>query len=118
MTETTDQGAEKRRYPRISCEGCCGGEAEYPFRDIVRNISRGGCFVESQRDLKIGDAYEFEIKLPYRAEPILRKGEVTWKLEGQGGFSGYGIKFLDDDPADAAELIDAIMYLKVVGCGE
>jgi Tfp pilus assembly protein PilZ len=110
----------KRKYPRITCSFDAEGTAPKPFGDVVRNVSRGGCFVETDENLKIGDRYELVIHVPYKSVPSVRVGEVVWELKGRGDeetdalIRGFGVKFLDDNPDDAAELIDTIMHYKVL----
>lgn len=108
----------KRRYPRLTCRPKAPRGEAYPFNDLVKNISRSGCLVETDAELEIGDTYELVVARPGGQPPLERRGEVVWEVRGKAGgkrkrlVHAYGIRFVDDEPEMAAALVDALLYYK------
>jgi hypothetical protein len=58
------------------------------FNNFIVNISRGGCFIETQKPLSVGEKCLMDIQLDGDAESIRLKGEVT-----NANRMGMGIEF-------------------------
>ena len=58
------------------------------FNNFIVNISRGGCFIETQKPLSVGEKLVMDIQLDGDAESIRIKGEVT-----NANRMGMGIEF-------------------------
>ncbi len=58
------------------------------FNDFIVNIGRGGCFIETQKPLSVGEKFLMDIQLDDGAESIWIKGEVT-----NANRMGMGIEF-------------------------
>ena len=59
------------------------------FNNFIVNISRGGCFIETQKPLSVGEKFLMDIQLDDDAESIRIKGEVT-----NANRMGMGIEFV------------------------
>ena len=76
------------------------------FADYVKNISRGGTFIQTERPLPVGTVFLFRLVVPRRAAPFVLRGAVAWT--NQAGAiqspevteSGMGIHFEFAVPAD------------------
>ena len=58
------------------------------FNNFIVNISLGGCFIETQKPLSVGEKFLMDIQLDGDAESIRIKGEVT-----NANRMGMGIEF-------------------------
>ena len=58
------------------------------FNNFIINISQGGCFIETQKPLLVGEKFLMDIQLHGDAESIWIKGEVT-----NANRMGMGIEF-------------------------
>lgn len=69
------------------------GAWTYP---VLRNLSAGGCFLETSVAPSTGEIVEVRIPVPFAAEvAVLRsRGEVRW-ISRKADKIGYGVKFLD-----------------------
>ena len=80
---------EKRVYPRKVCRipvryyynGCI-------FNNFIVNISFGGCFIETQKPLSVGEKFLMDFQLDGDAKSIRIIGKVT-----NANSMGMGIKF-------------------------
>jgi hypothetical protein len=116
--EHLSKPGEKRRYPRVIIDlpidyrdtddpGLCGG--------MIVNASRGGCLIESLRDICLGEKLSISVLFPkgfelanfpvtaevMRKEPHSKrdwKGDTYWK-----GYQ-YGLKFIQILEADRWKL--------------
>ena len=59
------------------------------FNNFIVNISRDGCFIETQKPLSIGEKFLMNIQLDGDAESIRIKGEVA-----NANRMGMGIEFV------------------------
>lgn len=78
--------------------------------DYTENLSSGGTFVATNRELPIGTRVQLVLAFPGLLEPISMEGLVRWtRGAGDGEEAGAGIEFAAGPGRDAlAEVIDRI----------
>jgi len=105
-------GEEKRRDPRIPLVL----RVDYPatpefFRDATENLSAGGIFIRSDRDLAPGERVMLQIGFPGLLEPLEVQVEVVrHRLAHSGEPPGVAVRIPDDrreDRARVARLVEA-----------
>jgi len=71
--------------------------------DFTENLSSGGTFVATNRDLPIGTRIQLVLSFPGLLEPISIEGHVRWKRHeaGDEGDAGAGIEFAPGPARDA-----------------
>jgi hypothetical protein len=80
---------EKRAFTRKVCRSPVRYYYnERIFNNFIINISQGGCFIETQNPLSVGEKFLMDIQLDGDAESIWIKGEVT-----NANRIGMGIEF-------------------------
>ena len=88
MRPTGWEDEEKRVHPRVSCAIPVDyATQDQAYRDIIRNISVGGAFIESC-DLHLGPEITMVFSILDQEQPIKITGEVAWI-----GHRGIGVKF-------------------------
>jgi uncharacterized protein (TIGR02266 family) len=99
---------EKRRDAReavtlfVEYEG-----ADDLLGDYAENLSSGGTFVATNRELPIGTRVNLVLSFPGLLEPISIDGTVGWaRREGEEGDAGAGIEF---DHAPSREQLDIVV---------
>lgn len=99
---------EKRRHHRtgvtllVEYEG-----ADELLTDYTDNLSTGGTFIATQRDLAVGTAVRLALSFPGLLEPIAIDGEVRWVRDDEE--AGVGIEFLaGEGRARLAEIVERI----------
>src|SRR5687768_1531262 len=106
------QGPEKRRDNRepvtlfVEYEG-----ADDLVGDYTENLSSGGTFVATTRELPIGTNIKLVLSFPGLLEPIALEGAVRWQRGGGSseGEAGAGIEFEAGPARDQlAVLIDKV----------
>jgi CheY-like chemotaxis protein len=84
-------GPERRqhqRFPLLLRVGFAGGEVEW-----TENISAGGLFVRSTRQLERGKPIEVEVSFPGVLQPLTIAGAVAWSRPGSAWQpAGFGIQ--------------------------
>lgn len=84
--------------------------AEYDIWGRARNISRGGIFVESERDLPPDSEVQLEFALPESADALAPTAKVVWRRPASRAVAaGLGLQFLKLD-RDAARRLDEYVY--------
>lgn len=94
-----------RGLPRISLETWATlrlGGIEWTGR--VRNLSRGGLFVESSRALEPAAEVQVQLELPETETSVLSTAEVRWVRREANEALGMGMRFLRLDRDSAREL--------------
>ncbi|MFN0246770.1 MAG: response regulator [Kofleriaceae bacterium] len=79
--------------------------------DFTENLSSGGTFVATNRDLPIGTRVNLVLSFPGLLEPIAIEGTVRWKRPepGSEGDAGAGIEFAPGPARDTlATVIDKV----------
>lgn len=79
--------------------------------DFTENLSSGGTFVATNRDLPIGTRVNLVLSFPGLLEPIAIEGTVRWKRHEPGaeGEAGAGIEFAPGPARDTlAAVIDKV----------
>jgi type IV pilus assembly protein PilZ len=82
------------------------------FADYAKNISKGGTFIRTERPLKTGTDFLFQLVVPFRTEPFVLHGRVTWvhgadaSVPVAEGERGMGITFLYADEAQRRAFTD------------
>lgn len=101
----------RRREPRVACEGTALVLSPQPAVGKVRDISRGGAYLQLPEPLPaVGTKLDVRLSLPGIPEPIEVRAEVrhhgalAWDLKEPG----LGAQFLDVDPS-AGRLIGAFV---------
>lgn len=80
------------------------------FTGLANDISRGGVFVSTYRDIPIGEEVWLEFDLP--AGRVLARGAVRWKrLASEGVTPGVGVSFTELSP-DARHCIESFCALR------
>src|SRR5688572_19028872 len=99
---------EKRRQMRagvtllVEYEG-----AEELLSDYTDNLSSGGTFVATARELEVGSAVRLALSFPGLLEPISVDGVVRWIREGEE--RGVGIEFSEGEGRTRlAEIVERI----------
>ncbi len=93
--------------------GCARADLVLSNEDNVTNLSVGGCLIETDRAMELGEKYHFEWHPDAVDQIISRDGVVVWKMEmaaepgGTASTFCYGIQFLDTSRAAAAEVVKA-----------
>ena len=76
----------------------------------VRNLSRGGVFVESRQTLEPETELELEFRLPDTPVPLVPTAKVVWRRQGaRGVMGGMGLRFLQLDRT-AEERLEDFVY--------
>ena len=82
---------EKRKHSRVPVLlDVLWERAKGKHEARTSDISLGGCFIDTNGDVTVGETIGFSLRLP-TGEWIELQGEVRWELPG----SGFGIKFKD-----------------------
>jgi uncharacterized protein (TIGR02266 family) len=96
------EGEEKRRDPRIPLVL----RVDYPatpefFRDATENLSAGGIFIRTDRDLAPGERVALQIGFPGLLEPLEVQVEVVrHRLAHSGEPPGVAVRIPDDRAED------------------
>lgn len=97
---------EKRRDPRVPLVL----RVDYPgaqqaVRDATENLSAGGLFIRTQRDLREGDRVPLEVSFPGLLDKLEVEVEVVWRREaGPSGPAGVAVKIPIDRVDDRHKL--------------
>lgn len=97
-------GAERRTDPRVPIESDVTLESDSQFfTGLTGNLSTGGVFVATYRQLSIGCRVMMTLTLP---DGELRvKGTVRWARDASSGASpGVGVAFEELAPGDASRI--------------
>lgn len=73
--------------------------------DFTENLSSGGTFVSTNRELPLGTKVHLVLSFPGLLEPIGIEGTVRW-LRGEGDSAGAGIEF---EPGPARDQLAAVV---------
>jgi len=119
---------ERRDNPRVPIEL----KVEYKrlntfFADYTKNICKGGTFIRTNKPLKVGTIFVFQLTVPKIKEPIAIRGEVKWvKKEGEPSppgipedhEPGMGIRFIYTDAAERSGLEGSVERLMIDSLGQ
>jgi len=101
-----DPGQEKRRDPRVPLVL----RVDYPgrekaLRDTTENLSAGGLFLRTERELSVGDRLPLQISFPGLLAPVTVEVEVVRRRNpGETGPSGVALRIPADREADRVAL--------------
>jgi uncharacterized protein (TIGR02266 family) len=113
--QDTDNGEDKRIYPRapVLLKVEYANAAQF-LADYTENISEGGVFIITDETYKKGEQLDFKVSFPGLLDPIQVRGEVMWRREARspGEPAGIGVRFLLDQSADRASLLDLVTRLQ------
>ena len=73
----------------------------------LRNLSRGGVFVEASCDLPVDSEVELAFRLPETDTEVVARATVVWHRLDEG-VPGFGARFLDLDRDLAGHLDDYV----------
>lgn len=99
-------GSDKRLQPRIPLVL----RVEYAdqagaLRDCTENLSAGGIFIRTDKDMRVGERVNLHVSFPGLLEPMSITGEVAWvRPTGLSLPRGVGVRIPDDRPDDKARL--------------
>jgi len=94
--DDSDPHSDKRRHTRAGVTLIVEYEAaEELIVDYTDNLSSGGTFVATNRELPTGSAVRLALSFPGLVEPIAIDGVVRWTRSGED--AGVGIEFLEGD---------------------
>lgn len=98
---------EHRTSPRVPLTL----QVQYPekegyFADATENLSAGGVFVRTDRELKLGDTIPLVLSFPGLLGPVELVGVVAWVRPAGGPETpaGVGVRIPDDRAEDRAKL--------------
>lgn len=99
-----------RGLPRVEVEApvCLTAGEETSF-GVLRNLSRGGAFVEIERVLEPETEVELQFALPDGRLEVAPSAEVVWQRPPNGHPPGVGLRFLDFE-GRAARLLDDYVW--------
>ena len=99
---------EKRRQTRTAVTLLVEYEgADELVADYTDNLSTGGTFIATARDLEIGSPVRLALSFPGLLEPVGVDGVVRWLREGED--RGVGIEFLEGEGRDKlADVVERI----------
>jgi len=102
--------AEKRRDPRVPLIL----RIDYPtapdivrdvVRDVTENLSAGGLFIRSDRELSAGERVPLQLSFPALLEPFEIEVEVVWRrAAGAAGPGGVAVRIPEERGADRERL--------------
>ncbi len=77
--------------------GAAKGEKQFQYR-VLRNVSEGGCFVETDAPLPMNAQFDLALPLPIplNVSVLSSRGEVRW-VSTQAGKTGMGVQFVNAD---------------------
>ncbi|MDB4958654.1 MAG: response regulator receiver modulated PilZ sensor protein [Myxococcales bacterium] len=109
MGAGNEDDAEKRRDDREPVTLCVEYEgADDLLGDYTENLSTGGTFVSTNRELPIGTKIRLVLGFPGLLQPINIEGTVRW-TRGEAEGAGAGIEFLEGTARDQlAEIIQRV----------
>ena len=82
--------------------------AEDLYRDYTQNLSSGGAFVHTERQLQVGHVVNLQLSFPRLLAPLCISGIVRWVRTVSENDNGVGIEFTDFDEA-ARNALDAVL---------
>ncbi len=100
---------EKRRDNREAVTLCVEYEgADDLIGDFTENLSSGGTFVSTLRDIPIGTQIQLVLSFPGLLQPIAINGVVRWtrQAESEEGDAGAGIEF---EPGPGRDQLAAVV---------
>ena len=93
-------GVPRRRHVRVPCRFTVGiGDSGRGYSGDLENISESGMFLTAQKRFAIGMALRLSFNLPGTDREIQLLGEVVRSEDLSGKSHGFGIQFLEMDPA-------------------
>ncbi len=110
-----DDKPDSRRYIRSEVLL----KVEYPgyddfLHDYTENISKGGTFIYSEREWRVGDRLRLTLSFPGLLRPIHLHGEVAWTRSDED--RGIGVRFLFEEHPEEAERLSRLV--RAVKTGE
>lgn len=90
----------RRNYDRIPylMQVTCETDSEC-FQDFILDLSPGGIFLETVKDLFVGQDVILVMKFRNEPGPVSVKGHVAWK-----GVNGVGVQFSFDTQEEQARM--------------
>src|SRR5690242_1635698 len=97
IDDAGDDGADKRRHERKPVTLCVDYDgAEDLLADYTDNLSSGGTFVVTAREMPIGTEVRLVLSFPGLLQPIHVDGVVRWTREAtEDEERGVGIEFAE-----------------------
>ena len=109
LTESpTDTQRRSLRVPYV-VEVTLASEHNF-WTGFTENLSEGGVFLATPREVAVGTQVQFELRLPTGVKTWQVRGEVRWVRAADavdtGSPPGVGVQFVDLDPALEAEIVE------------
>jgi len=82
------------------------------YRDYTQNLSTGGVFIHTERDLAVGDRVSLKLSFPRLLAPLSIEGEVRWVRSVADSDNGVGIEFVNFDDKVRAELELILQHIR------
>lgn len=101
MSEPND--AARRRQFRVPYVVEVSAESDHNFwTGFTHNLSEGGLFLATPREVPLGSVVQFELRLPGMTKSWLVKTEVRWvrgpEAASEEAPAGIGLAFVELDP--------------------
>ncbi len=92
-------------------------EAQF-VTEYCENLSRGGMYLTTQKDLKVGQTFQLDLSIPGGPEPLELEGRVAYRLdsgeaEQMGRTQGVGLQFVDLSQDATARLNKYLRSLQI-----
>jgi len=97
-------GLPQRRHARVPCTFRVELVSDRKSQGTAHNISQLGIYLTVQQVIPTGVLIDLLFALPDSSTEVRAKGEVVRNERLVGGFYGYGIQFLNLDPANMRAL--------------
>jgi hypothetical protein len=101
---------ERRRCPRVACEGHAEAvlvQREALFRGQIRDISEGGCYVDTVAEVHVTPGMEIDLRFTLQDNYFHFEAMVMNVREG----AGFGLRFLAERSPAETELLHCLMQV-------
>ncbi len=95
------------------------------FQDYTCNISQGGMFIKTEKQLPVGSSFELKLIVPELPKPLELKCEVRWVVKSGDVMDnapsqspGMGIRFVYDSDDDRRQIEIMVEWLMKKHLGE
>jgi len=106
---SSDSSAEQRLHDRAPVTLVVEYDGADDFvNDYTENLSSGGIFINTTRQLEIGTEVKLMLSFPGLIEPIAIAGVVRWLREDGSDSHGVGLEFVNYEGTNQEELEELI----------
>lgn len=105
--------SERRVHDRVPAKLAVDyADAAELVSDTTVNVSIGGTFIITEREVAVGDQVELSLSFPGLVAPIEMPGIVRWCQERGGSVRGVGVEFSDSDSATTERLKELLAAIR------